>query len=93
MAATNYGVYDAEVVTIDMTGGITNANNEPFDLATNSSFDDPVGAMFLGATQPESYVYQWDHDEETLYVEGYGGTDPTGGTNTGKAYLLVFGRR
>lgn len=84
------GSYKAVFATLDITG-LDNANNESFDPAAELGFNDVLGVSVEGVENPESYVVQFDHLENALYVEGYGGTDPTAGTDVGEVRIKVSG--
>lgn len=83
------GSFETWFVTLDITS-LDNANNESFDPAAELNLSDLLGVSVAGLEEPESYVVQFDHlDGTTLYVEGYGGTDPTAGTDVGEVRLRV----
>jgi hypothetical protein len=84
------GNFKSVVATLDITG-LDNANNEVFDAAAELGFDTVFGVSVLGVENADSYVVQWDHLETDLYVEGYGGTDPTAGTDVGEVRVRVDG--
>lgn len=85
------GSYESVFAVLDITS-LDNANNESFDPASELGFDEVLGVSVEGLENPESYVVQFDHvDGTTLYVEGYGGTDPTSGTDVGEVRLKVSG--
>jgi hypothetical protein len=85
------GNYGSVFATLDITS-LDNANNESFDPASEFNLSDVLGVEILGLENPESYVVEWDHvDGGTLYVEGYGGTDPTSGTDVGEVRVKVSG--
>ncbi|PSP80172.1 hypothetical protein BRC81_02990 [Halobacteriales archaeon QS_1_68_20] len=84
------GSYEAVFATLDITG-LDNANNESFDPAAEFEFDEVLGVSVEGLENPDSYVVQWDHLENALYVEGYGGTDPTAGTAVGQVRVKASG--
>lgn len=90
-ADVNDGSYKAVFATLDITS-LDNANNESFDPASEFNFSDVLGVSVEGLEEPESYVVQFDHlDGSTLYVEGYGGTDPTASTDVGEVRVKVSG--
>jgi hypothetical protein len=77
--------------TLDITS-LDNANNESFDPTSEFDFDTILGVSVLGLEEPENYIVQFDHlDGTTLYVEGYGGTDPTATTDVGEVRVRVDG--
>lgn len=87
----NSGSYETVFATLDITG-LDNANNESFDPASEFNLNSVLGVSVVGLENPESYVAQFDHlDGTTLYVEGYGGTDPTAGTDVGEVRVAVHG--
>jgi len=84
------GNYETVVATLDITS-LDNANNEAFDPAAELGFDTVLGVAVAGVENADSYVVQYDHLETDLYVEGYGGTDPTAGTDVGEVRVRVDG--
>ena len=69
---------------------LTNANNEPLTPESDFTLDAVFGGEILQVEQPGSYVYQLDANDD-LYVEGYGGTDPTAGTDVGTVRIKWLG--
>jgi hypothetical protein len=86
------GGFETVVATVDITS-LDNANNEAFSpsLGGELNLSAVRGAAVVGVENADSYVVQYDHLEGDLYVEGYGGTDPTGGTDVGEVRLRVDG--
>lgn len=84
------GSYETVFATLNITS-LANANNEPFDPASVFGFAGVRSVSVVGIEEPESYVVQFDHLENALYVEGYGGTDPTAGTDVGEVRLKIDG--
>lgn len=84
------GSFESVFATLDITG-LDNANNESFDPAAELGFNDVLGVSVEGVENPDSYIVQFDHLENALYVEGYGGTDPTAGTDVGEVRIKVSG--
>lgn len=85
------GNYKAVFATLDITS-LDNANNESFDPGAEFGFNTVLGVSVEGLENPESYVVQFDHlAGNALYVEGYGGTDPTAGTDVGEVRVKVSG--
>ena len=85
------GNYEAVFATLDITS-LDNANNEDFDPAAELGFNHVLGVSVEGLENPETYVVQFDHlDGATLYVEEYGGTDPTASTDVGEVRVKVSG--
>lgn len=86
----NSGSFRSVFVTLDITS-LDNANNEALTLADEADLNTVFGASVLGIENPDSYVVEYDHLEDVLYVEGFGGTDPTAGTDVGEVRLRVDG--
>lgn len=86
----NSGSFEAVWLTVDITS-LANANNEPIDVGAEADMQVVRGVAVLGYEEPASQVVQYDHLEGALYVEGYGGTDPTAGTDVGEVRLRVDG--
>ncbi|WP_435175642.1 hypothetical protein [Halorussus sp. AFM4] len=85
------GDHEYVVATLDITS-LDAANNETFDPASEFGFDDVFGVSILGVENAGSYIAQFDHlAGNALYVEGYGGTDPTAGTDVGEVRVKVSG--
>ena len=86
------GSFRSVFLTLDITS-LDNANNEALTggLAGEADLNSVFGASVLGAENADSYVFEYDHLEDVLYVEGYGGTDPTAGTDVGEVRLRVDG--
>lgn len=84
------GSYKSVIATLNITG-LDNANNETFDPAAELGFDEVLGVSVEGVENADSYIVQFDHLEDVLYVEGYGGTDPTAGTDVGEVRVKVNG--
>ena len=87
----NSGSYESVFATLDITS-LDNANNEDFTPGTELGLRNVYGVAVLGLENPESYVVQFDHlAGNALYVEGYGGTDPTATTDVGEVRIRVDG--
>lgn len=84
------GSFETTFYTIDITS-LANANNEPVSLSTDLNLDHILGVAVAGVENADLYVVQYDHLEDVLYVEGYGGTDPTAATDVGEVTLRVDG--
>lgn len=85
------GSFRSVFATLDITS-LDNANNESFDPGSELGIDNVLGVSILGLENPESYVVQFDHlAGNALYVEGYGGTDPTATTDVGEVRVRVDG--
>ena len=69
------------VVDVDITS-LTNANNEPFDPESELGFRECWGGEVLQLENPASYVVQLAQNND-IYVESYGGTDPAAATDVG----------
>jgi len=81
------------VVSVYATVNITSldgANTEPFDPADVFNVD-PLGVSVQGVENGDAYLVQYDHLASQLVVEGYGGTDPTAGTDVGEIRVRVDG--
>jgi len=84
------GNYESVVATLDITS-LDNANNESFNPTAELGLDVVLGVSIEGVENADSYVVQFDHLENALYVESYGGTDPTAGTDVGEVRVKVSG--
>jgi len=84
------GNYESVVATLNITS-LDNANNEGFDPAAELGLDVVLGVSIEGVENADSYIVQFDHLENALYVEGYGGTDPTAGTDVGEVRVKASG--
>jgi hypothetical protein len=86
----NSGSFETVWLTVDVTS-LANANNEPINVGSEADLDEVSGVAVLGYEESGSQIAQYDHLEGALYFEGYGGTDPTSGTDVGEVRLRVDG--
>lgn len=84
------GSFDSVFATIDITS-LDSANYEPFDPTSDFNLRDVLGVSVIGLEEPENYIVQYDHLQQRLYVEGYGGTDPTATTDVGEVVVRIDG--
>lgn len=88
----NTGSFQTVIAKLDITS-LDNANSETFNstLGEELNLSDVQGAAVIGVENAASYIVQYDHLSGNLVVEGYGGTDPTAGTDVGEVHLRVDG--
>ena len=84
------GSYEGVYATLDITS-LDAANNESFDPGSELGLDTVLGVSVEGVENADLYVVQFDHLANALYVEGYGGTDPTAATDVGEVRVKASG--
>ena len=77
----NQGDHNYVLADVDITS-LANANNEPFDPAAELGLDVVFGGAVLQLENPGTYIVQVAQNND-LYVESYGGTDPAAATDVG----------
>lgn len=97
---TNAGVLQYEYVEVDLTGGITNAGNEPWDPEANTGLTNVEAVEIVGQTDAGVNI-TWDHVNSQFLVTyaDYDAAadgkliDAPAGTAAGKVRVRVEGRR
>lgn len=84
----NFGSRSGALHTIDITG-LDGANYEEYAPDAEVGADIEPRVDVVGLENPGTYIVQWDHVNERLHVEQYGGTDPAAGTAVGEVQLRV----
>lgn len=98
--ATNAGVLEVTYAEVDLTGGIANLGNHPWDPAANTELDDPEAVEIVGQTDAGVNI-TWDHQNDRFLVTyaDYDAAadgkliDAPAGTAAGIVRVRVEGRR
>ena len=99
--ALNSGVLEVTYEEVDLSGGITNAGNEPWDPEANSELDEVESVSIVGQTDAGVNI-AWDHANGGRFLVTYGDydaatdgklTDASAGTAAGKVRVRLEGRR
>lgn len=97
---TNGGVLQVEYAVVDLTGGITNLGNEPWDPETNTGLTNVDAVEIVGQTDAGVNI-TWDYENNQFLVTyaDYDAAadgkliDAPAGTAAGKVRVRVEGRR
>lgn len=100
MAPTNGGVLQVEHTTVDLTGGITNAGNEPWDPEANTALDNVESVSIVGQDDPGvNITWDWVNERFLVTYADYDAAadgkliDAPAGTTAGTVRVRVEGRR